>query len=201
MRIILARHGRPEIDLEELGKHWVTANEFGQVVDAYQQCDLMEGELPPTDLVMVASKCSVFLCSTLARSKSSCIALGLREVAEENSAFDEASMPYASWKKVWLPLRTWSVFFRIAWMFGFDRNAQHLRNVTERSNLAAQILIDQAEENGDVLLVGHGIINRLIGRQLGKQHWRMVSSDGDDYWSFTIFEDHLSAQYKAPLSL
>jgi len=201
MHIILARHGRPDIDLEEIGKNWVTAAEFGQVVEAYENSDLRADEKPPSDLVSAASKCSVFLNSSLLRSKSSCAALGVGKVAEEDAVFDEASMPYTQWGGLRLPISAWSVMFRIGWVFGFHQNAHRVRDIAERSRLATKVLIDQAEEHGDVLLMGHGILNRMIANQLGKEHWRMTSTDGDGYWSYTIFEDPVSAQAHGPLRM
>jgi len=201
MRITLVRHGCPEIDLEELGNNWVTANEFGQVVDAYHHCDLRIDEKPPSDLVEHTSTCSVFLSSSVRRSKSSCIALGVEKVAEENPIFDEAAMPYATWKLYRLPIKFWSIFFRVAWLVGYYNHAQPVRAISERSKRAAELLIEQAVANGDVLLVGHGILNRMIASHLGKQHWRMVSSDGDGYWSYTIYEDPISTRHDMPLHL
>ncbi len=86
-------------------------------------------------------------------------------------------------------------------MFGFHQNADRVRAIGDRAKLAAQALVDQAEENGDVMLIGHGIINRMIANHLANNHWRMMSSNGDDYWSYTIYEDHLSTQDEAPLRL
>lgn len=201
MKIILVRHGRPEIDLAALSNRWVTANEFGQVVSAYQTSDLAGDEQPPAELVQTAASCHVFLSSTLQRSVSSCAALGVEKVSLADAIFDEASMPFANWKFVRLPIGTWSVLFRIGWMFGFHQNADRVRAIGDRAKLAAQALVDQADENGDVMLIGHGIINRMIANHLANNHWRMMSSNGDDYWSFTVYEDHLSTQDEAPLRL
>lgn len=201
MKIILVRHGRPEIDLTALDKDWVTANEFGQVVSAYQQSDLADDEQPPADVVQVATTCQVFVSSTLQRAVSSCEALGVSKVSHADPVFDEASMPFANWKFVRLPIGVWSVLFRIGWMMGFHQNAERVRDIGNRAHKAAQSLVDQAQQHGDVMLIGHGIINRMIANHLANNHWRMMSSNGDDYWSFTVYEDHLSTQDEAPLRL
>ncbi|HJE68756.1 hypothetical protein [Pseudomonas oryzihabitans] len=40
----------------------------------------------------------------------------------------------------------------------------------------------------NVLLLGHGVMNRLIARQLQRQGWVEVSKSGSGYWGFAVYE-------------
>nr|WP_244309277.1 hypothetical protein [Pseudomonas duriflava] len=50
-------------------------------------------------------------------------------------------------------------------------------------------LVSLSEEaSGTVLLLGHGIMNRLIAKQLKRRGWEQNVKQGSDYWSYAIFE-------------
>jgi broad specificity phosphatase PhoE len=59
---------------------------------------------------------------------------------------------------------TWAFFLRIAWLCGFSGGVESAR-AKVRANTAAQRLQLIANE-GPVLLLGHGFMNRLIAKQL-----------------------------------
>jgi hypothetical protein len=59
----------------------------------------------------------------------------------------------------------WAAFFRVMWLLGISRNAEPLEVAKHRAFQAARILVAYAKEsNGPVLLMGHGVMNRLIAK-------------------------------------
>ncbi|WMP19050.1 hypothetical protein [Thiothrix lacustris] len=56
------------------------------------------------------------------------------------------------------------------------------------SNLKLSVSIWLAEEYGSVLLVGHGIMNRLLAKELHKQGWQVELSPSSKHWAFGVYE-------------
>ena len=195
MKIILVRHGRPEIDLDEINGKWCSAKQFGQVIDAYGHCALAEGEEPTPRVIGLAADCNAFFSSTLPRARATAKAMGIEGLTDQNPLFDEAAMPHTEGEKLRLPIGVWSVLFRLGWMVGFNHNSPKISQVGQRAKQAAEHLIEQAREHQNVMLFGHGIINRMIANHLGNNHWRMMAASGDDYWSCTVFT---FAQHETP---
>ena len=182
------RHGRPEIDLDVLRYRWVTANEFGQIVRAYETSGLADNSSPPNAALSVAKAVNAHFCSDLERAKMSCQRLGPDQDLIVDLTFNEAGMPYTEGRILHLPVLAWSILFRLAWLLGFDRNAFPFSQTKLRAEQAAELLVYAAQEHQDVLLVGHGILNRLICTELSKRHWNLLATDGEGYWSHTIYE-------------
>lgn len=44
-----------------------------------------------------------------------------------------------------------------------------------------------AQENEKVILVGHGLMNRLIAGNLRRNNWQGPTSPGKKYWEFGIY--------------
>ncbi|MBU0654534.1 MAG: histidine phosphatase family protein [Gammaproteobacteria bacterium] len=65
-----------------------------------------------------------------------------------------------------MSLSVWVVVLRIAWFAGYAQNGESFPSARQRAQVATQHLTQLAAEHGSVLLVGHGIMNRLLGRAL-----------------------------------
>ena len=182
------RHGRPEIDLESMKKNRVTAMQSGAIIDQYELSDLATDQSPPVDALDIARQCKIVFNSDLPRSISSVRLLGVSTDAITNAQFRESALPWLSWSWPKLGLFTWCILFRIAWLFGFSKNGEDIGNAKTRALACAGILQKQANSGQPVLLLGHGIMNRLIAKQLKKSGWKQIETNGERYWSFTIFE-------------
>jgi broad specificity phosphatase PhoE len=71
---------------------------------------------------------------------------------------------------------------RIAWLLGYARGAATFAAETLRARQAANCLVAAAAQ-GPVLLVGHGIMNRLIARELRHADWTSANRQRSGYWS------------------
>jgi broad specificity phosphatase PhoE len=97
-------------------------------------------------------------------------------------------LPYLEWNSPKLTLFSWFIIFRLAWLCGFSKNGESIHNAKARAKLGADRLEHSAKEVGAVLHVGHGIMNRLLIKELKQRNWFVKSHTGEKYWSYTILK-------------
>ncbi len=177
MEIILLRHGKPEVELSG----WKSAEEFKQLASAYAQSGI-QGH-PPSS-IFEKFKSHYVVCSNLNRSVKSANIIGYKEIHLEDKIFSESEIPHHDRSIIKIPMTIWLVYLRLRWLFGFSKNGESFLEANKRAELAANKLINLAEENEKVILVGHGLMNRLIARQLRLQNWNGPTSPGKRYWEY-----------------
>ncbi len=126
-----------------------------------------------------------FMVSSLARAKDSCL-LCRHVEAEISELLNESELPHP--KTLIFPL-SWSCLLgmcRVGWFFGYRSNAPGLTRDLERAEKATSLLIERANQYHNVYIIGHGIMNRLIVRELKKRDWHSQSRTGNGYWSRTV---------------
>ncbi|MDZ5635778.1 hypothetical protein [Janthinobacterium sp. GMG1] len=181
MRITLMRHGEPRL----AKGRWIAPMQMGQWIDRYNQSVIEDNDIP-AECPVAALSASTIVASTAPRACSSARALGELPFMQE-AIFIEAGLPFALWKAPWLPSQVWAVIFRLLWLFGYARGADSLAITRRRARAAAERLVALAA-NGPVLLVGHGIMNRLIGKELQALGWLARNRQGSRYWSMGVYE-------------
>jgi hypothetical protein len=125
--------------------------------------------------------------STLRRALSSVRALG-RTPSSADAVYAEAALPFAPWRGPRLPVGVWVVLFRLLWFMGYAQHADAFQTTKARAKIAALRLASHAV-SGPVLLVGHGIMNRLIGRELIALGWTPTRPQSKgSYWSASTYE-------------
>lgn len=184
MRIILMRHGKPDIRSHNA----VTAENFKDWVYAYNQAGLCEKNNPSPEIVTIASDCKIVVCSNLLRSTESAKRLGIDEIFRIDENFREMDMPYSSFLSFKLSPNIWSVIFRTIWFFGFSKNGESFSEAKARAIYVATELEEIAKEHDSVLFVGHVFLNKYIAKQLILNGWRCSKNLSDRYWSHSIFE-------------
>ena len=182
MEIILLRHGKPGIELN--GK--IRPVDFKQLVSAYAESGIQDN--PPFHLKDRFNSHYV-VCSHLQRSMHSANKLGFDEIHISDKLFAETDIPYFEKRAIKLPVIGWLIIFRIMWLFGFHKNGEPFSRAKIRAKQAALKLIELAEENEKVILIGHGVMNRLIARQLRLKNWQGPGSPGRKYWEFGIYRN------------
>ncbi|MGK5056861.1 hypothetical protein ACQ4WY_07945 [Janthinobacterium sp. LB2P49] len=159
--------------------------QMGQWIDLYNQSLIKENDIP-AECPVAALSASTIVASTAPRACSSARALGDLPFMQE-AIFTEAELPFALWRAPWLPPEAWAVIFRILWLFGYARGSDSLTITRLRARAAAERLVALAAR-GPVLLVGHGIMNRLIGKELQALGWLARNRQGSKYWSMGMYE-------------
>ncbi|WP_436876737.1 histidine phosphatase family protein [Siccibacter turicensis] len=183
MEIILMRHGKPAFN----GAATLPASDMADWIAQYDLAGIGD-DIPPEAGGELARRARITVSSPLPRALASLKALG-REPRLIDEVFSEAALPVYPLPGVRLSPANWAVLFRVMWLCGLSRNVESLTMAKRRARQAAGTLINMAnEDDGPVLLMGHGIMNRLIGRELMAQGWTTRSRHGHAYWSAGIYQ-------------
>jgi len=176
MRIILLRHGPPEFK-----PRWLrSAEEAKRALDLYAKSHVSSPASEET--VNLTSVASVVVSSELNRAVDSATLLGLHNV-NPSDLFNESEIPHPDRLYISLPWEGFLILYRLLWLFGFRKNCPGKINDCKRAREASQLLESLAVKQGAVLLVGHGIMNRLICTELKNNGWAIDSKRGNGYWS------------------
>ncbi len=182
MKIVLLRHGRTSLPPWP----WIPACELGRWIDAYNASGTRDNA-PPAAARGAADQCTLIVTSDLLRSVESGRVLGSRTPMISNGLFREAGLPYGSAVFIRMPPSVWAVLFRFLWSFGFKTNGESLQAFRERAQSAAMLLISLARKHDSVLLVGHGLVNSYIARELLSAGWHGPGRTKIRHWGFTEY--------------
>ena len=75
---------------------------------------------------------------------------------------------------------------RLLWLCGYAGRVESVQHARQRAQRAADKLIALSQQ-GTVLLVGHGSMNKLIARQLRKRGWQAEKHASSRHWSSAIY--------------
>lgn len=180
MEIILLRHGKPDIEL----KGHFNASEIKRLTVAYAESSIQD--FPPQELINSFNTCYV-VCSDLTRSLHTAEKLGIKQIHLSDNLFAETDLPHFDNSIIKMPTVMWVTVLRIMWLFGFKKNGESFSQAKDRAKQASNKLIRLAEENEKVILVGHGLMNRLIAKQLKLNNWQGPSSPSNKYWQYSVY--------------
>lgn len=179
------RHGKPAFT----GFTKVTSREMAEWISQYDLSDTGR-DIPPQPIKTLASSALRIISSPLPRALSSLTALG-RKPDLIDDVFKEAGLPVFHIPAFRLSPLFWAFVFRVMWLCGLSRNVEPLRLAKQRAVQAADILVTSVKEaNGPVLLMGHGVMNRLIAKQLISMGWKESRRQGKGYWNARTYRLH-----------
>ena len=183
MEIILMRHGKPAFT----GAEKVAAHEMASWIEHYDLSGI-GNDRPPAASQVLARKAQMTVSSPLPRALSSAATLNLTpEIVDD--LFREAELPVWLIPMMKLSPFSWAFFFRLLWLCGLSQEAESLAMAKRRARQAADILVHHARErSGPVLMLGHGIMNRLIAKELAAQGWTARVRAGKGYWGASVFQ-------------
>lgn len=179
MTIILMRHGKP--DHQPGGR--LPALAMVEWCEAYDSSGVLDA--PPERSVRVARTADYVVTSPLPRARTSLEKLGI-EPADVDAVFTEVPLPHMSFRHLHLPPSLWLSLLRIMWFCGYSGSVESYLEAEHRAKQAADKLI-ALSHNGNVLLLGHGIMNKLIARQLRKAGWLAEKHASSRHWSSAIY--------------
>lgn len=169
------RHGKPVLP----STGWIGAAEMGAWIRCYDLSEVAADGLPDASVALAASA-SCVVASAAPRALTSAHMLGRRPELTD-AIYCEAQLPYAGWRFPRLPPALWAGFFRLLWFCGYARQAESIRATRTRAKEAADRLVSMAAD-GPVLLVGHGIMNRLIAGELVGRGWSALGKHNSGHW-------------------
>ncbi|MEC5341105.1 hypothetical protein ABRZ24_00580 [Brenneria populi] len=182
MKIILVRHGKPDINIS--GK--LSSNEMKLWIENYDKSEVSED--PPSYFFTNSSVRNSFVAaSPLPRALTSLNMISIKPDMVD-PIFCEAQLPLSNRSWLNLPPMAYAFLLRVLWFIGSSKNVESYCSAKIRSKSAAAKLINLAQKESTILLMGHGIMNRMIGSQLKKQGFRKEKIIGKSYWQVTVYE-------------
>ena len=178
--IMLMRHGQPA----GVNRNRVSARQMKEWIDHYNRSEIDRQPIPQAS-VQLAATARVVVSSTAPRALSSVLALGLQPQLVD-AVFCEAQLPWANWKRPRLSPFTWAFILRLLWLWGRSGGVETATTASMRATQAARKLQSMAVA-GPVLLLGHGVMNRMIARQLVKDGSVRQQLSGSQYWSVAVY--------------
>ncbi|WJE16923.1 histidine phosphatase family protein [Halobacillus sp. ACCC02827] len=183
MEIALIRHGKSAW----VNNEPITGEEFNDWVKGYDAAGVVVEKEYDFFLVRKVSGSACLFTSHRARAIESAKHLKARGTIIQDPLFDEVDLPEIegpTWRQ---PPKWWLVALRILWRFGYTNNCESIDYARARAHKAAEVLSEAAAEHGDTVLVGHGIFNRLIARELRRDGWSGKRKASTEHWSCTIY--------------
>lgn len=183
MEIVLMRHGEPEFSAQQ-GPARVKATEMPGWIAGYDASGVT-GE-PDCHAVLADKRRAFIISSPLPRARASLQAMNLTPdlIADD---LREAPLPVLNLPWLRLSPQAWLVLFRLCWLSGALAGPESKKQTMQRAEKMAHMLIAQAQQHERVLSMGHGVINRLIARELEKAGWAKREHTGNGYWSSVTF--------------
>ncbi len=183
MKIVLLRHGKPEIDMVTK----IRATDFRTWVEKYDQVGIEDEPKPSYSTIEMAASCSYVLCSNLPRSLESVKMLGIEKPNLVSHEFRECEIPSANFRSPKFSLKVWAIFFRILQLLGYHSNAESYQAIKVRAQKCTCKLIELSKEHETVLFVGHGTLIWFIHKHLLRTGWSGPDKSARTYWAFGIY--------------
>lgn len=184
MRIILIRHGRPDIPTAPRASH----HEFRSYIDAYEAAGLDPESLPPEELQDLLGEIDAIFTSGRKRSVDSARALNPSAELIADPLFAEAPLASPPIPLLRMKVPKWAVVARILWHAGYHPEIENYRRAKHRAVRAADILMKRARADGQAALVAHGYFNLIIGRELRRRGFRKTGSHRAHFWNSVVYD-------------
>ncbi|HEY5048486.1 MAG TPA: histidine phosphatase family protein [Rhizomicrobium sp.] len=184
MRIILIRHGRPNIPVAVRTSH----REFRSFIDAYEDAGLDPESAPPEELQDLLAELTAVFTSGRPRSDDSARALAPNAELIADPLFVEAPLASPPIPLLRMKVPKWAVVARILWHAGYHPEIENYRRAKHRAADAADILVQRARAEGSAALVAHGYFNLIIGRELRRRGFKRTGSHRARFWNAVIYQ-------------
>jgi broad specificity phosphatase PhoE len=183
MKIILVRHGRPA----SLERSPISGRDLGLWVTRYNELGIARDVPPPESVVRLVATARCVVASDLRRSIESARWLTSSSDVRIDPGLREAALPESLRVSVRMPPGLWVVLARIAWWLRWCHSEETVDAVQQRAVRAADRLCALAGEHGSVAVVGHGMFNRFIARELVRRGWRGPTWLPAAHWTVATF--------------
>ena len=182
-KIILIRHGKPILQPQPP----LSSADFGKWLSKYNEASIDENVSPNTTTRQIVESSEIIISSNLKRSIESAKILGITKKHIVDKTFEEVGMPYNSWVFPKMPPTLWIILNRTLWFLGYSKNCESYQDAKSRSIECAQKLQEIVKENHSIALIGHGFMNRFIGKQLLNAGWLGSKRPQSGYWKASIY--------------
>jgi broad specificity phosphatase PhoE len=184
MKIVLIRHGKPDI---HKGR-WINRKGFATYIDDYERAGLDPASYPPAALRALTQSVRKVFASDRPRSVQSAARLLPHASMVSDPMFMEAQMASPALPLMRMHAAGWSVVGRLAWHAGHSTGVESWRVCKARALKGMETLIAEAERTGMAVLVAHGYINLMIGIRLFQRGWTRDGKHRAEYWNTVVYE-------------
>lgn len=181
--IALIRHGKPTITPQG----WIGGCDLLQVISLYQSARIASDSFPPEDVRALVQSAKRVFTSDLPRAIHSAQILASPILPVSDPIFREVEFWLRCPINIRLPFLLWIFLDRLLLSLGYSPHSQFQADNKERVRKAAELLEQQSHETGSVVLVGHGITNLFIARELKKRGWCGPRTPKMEHWGCTTY--------------
>jgi broad specificity phosphatase PhoE len=182
-QIVLIRHGRPA----GASAAPISGRELGQWVTHYNGLGIDRGCPPPDSLFPLVASAGCVTASDLRRAQESAEWLRSPATVRIDSELREALLPDSLPWSLRMHPGVWVVLARLGWWFNWCASEESVDAARRRARQAADRLCALAREHASIVVVGHGIFNRFLARELVARGWSGPAIIPRAYWSVAIF--------------
>jgi broad specificity phosphatase PhoE len=181
-RIILARHGQPAWDFSTP----IPGHGLATWLRGERNAPLDPASRPGPVLEQLAQTATLLIASPLRRSIDSARVLCSSHTPRIEHDVQEAALPSDFRSGLRLSPMLWAAVARTRWFFGWCAGVEGFVAARHRAARAARTLHDLAQR-GDIVVIGHGLMNALIAAQLRGLGWGGPSFRWRRHWSFGVY--------------
>ena len=189
IQIYLIRHAKPN-----LKKRFLSSAEQAQdYIENYNKAPIHK--VDSTKVRINLKESHQIYCSSLPRSQETALALfGNTHLIVADSVFREFELKIVRANSVVkLPLDLWKGISRLSWLLGFNhKGIESHKEAMIRVVLSADNLEKLANHEETAILVGHGMINAAITKELKRHGWNVVQKKGHINLGATILQKVVS---------
>ncbi|MDE5424280.1 phosphoglycerate mutase family protein [Ancylomarina sp. DW003] len=185
IQIYLIRHAKPNLHKSFLS----SSGEAQKYIEDYDRVPIHK--IDSNQVVINLKKPHQIYCSSLPRSQETALVLFKDSyLIVSDSIFREFDMKIVhATPVIKLPMDLWKGISRLAWFLGLNsKGIESRREAMKRVVLAADNLEKLASQEETAILVGHGMINAFITKELKKRGWDVVQSKGHLNLGATVLE-------------
>jgi broad specificity phosphatase PhoE len=150
--------------------------QFKESIQDYDQVDNFKDTVVSLDTIRKCQEASLIITSPFvcAIQSAQIMLSGMEKKVVQSNMFREVELPIFEHipSFIRLKLRTWAFFFRLFWMVRYKGKAETYKQAARRAQKASETLGEYARIHGKVVLVGHGIFNMMVAKELKKQGWK-----------------------------
>ena len=182
-QIVLVRHGRPA----GANAAPISGRDVGRWVTHYNGLGIDRGCPPPASLVRLVASAGCVAASDLRRARESAEWLRSPATVSIDPELREAVLPESLPWSLRIHPGVWVVLARVGWWLNWCASEEPVDATRQRAGRAADRLCALAREHASIVVVGHGMFNRFVGRELMARGWCGPAIMPRAYWSAALF--------------
>jgi broad specificity phosphatase PhoE len=186
MRIVLVRHGHPDVTPDQ--RRPIAGTDLGQWYRRYNDVGLAPQSSPPKILRDVAVIAGCIVASDLRRAIESANLLAGSKSVQLDPDLREVGFPNGLNMSMHLSPGAWVMIARAAWLVDGCDCGESKTAARQRAGRLADRLTDLALVHACVIAVGHGWFNLFVGRELRRRQWRGPHLAPHGYWATAQYE-------------